>query len=65
VAITYKRICIKDWEITAENGDYFKVKRGEEYTTSKVDENNKVLVFSNFWVRVPVENFAGEILYTT
>ena len=61
MAETYKRICIKDWEITAKNGDHFEVNRGKEYITSTIDEEWKVLVFSNFWVRVPSDNFAGEI----
>ena len=60
---TYKRICVKDFEVTAENGDHFKVKRGKEYTTS-IDKEGSVLVISNFWVHVPVEHFAGEILFT-
>ena len=61
---TYKRICIEDWEITAQDGDHFKVERGKEYLTSKVTDEGKVVVFSNFWVPVPVENFAGEKIFT-
>ena len=61
---SYKRICIKDWEVTAKNGDHFEVKRGEEYTTGRIIGDNEVVVFSNFWVRVPVDHFAGEILLT-
>ena len=60
---TFKRICIKDWNVTADNGDFFKVERGKEYITSDVDEG-KVVVFSNFWVPVPVDVFAGEIKFT-
>ena len=68
---TYNRICIKEYEVTAENGDHFKVERGKEYTTSAVDcscgsigpdpVKDHVIVFSNYWVPVPVEYFAGEI----
>jgi len=70
---TFKRICIKDWEITAENGDYFKVERGKEYITSAVNdapkigpknEENCVIVFSSYWVPVPVDVFAGELQFT-
>ena len=32
---TFKRICIKNWEIIAQNGDRFRVERGKEYLTSK------------------------------
>ncbi len=70
---TFNRICIKDWEIIADNGDTFKVERGKEYLTSAVDrapsigpEPGKgcVIVFSNFWVPVPVDVFSGEIEFT-
>lgn len=61
---TFNRICIKDWEITAENGDHFKAVRGKEYTTSTEHEDGTVTVFSNYWVRVPVDHFAGEQQFT-
>jgi len=61
--ITYKRICIKDFEITAKNGDHFKCNRGNEYTTSQ-DRGGFVTVMSNFWVDVPIDHFAGEIIFT-
>lgn len=60
---TFKRICLQDWEITAQNGDSFKVKRGEEYITSS-EKNGEVVVFGKFWVPVPVCNFAGEEEFT-
>ena len=60
---TYKRICVKTWNIEAQNGDYFKVERGKEYTTSE-EKDGHVVVFSNFWVPVPVECFAGEQVFT-
>lgn len=60
---TYKRICIKDWSIDAENGDHFEVKRGKEYLTAE-EKYGHVVVFSNFWVAVPVECFAGEEIFT-
>lgn len=55
---TWERIAIKDFEITAENGDHFEIKRGEKYRTSGISDG-KVTVFSNFWVKVPIEYFAG------
>jgi hypothetical protein len=70
---TFKRICIKDFEIR-EDGKVFLIKRGEEYITSAVNEapsivcdgavGGHVVVFSNYWVRVPIEYFAGEIQFT-
>ena len=57
--ITYSRICIKDWEVKAKNGDYCKINRGKEYTTSE-EKDGEVTVFTNFWVKVPIEHFAGE-----
>jgi len=53
-----KQLCIKSYEVTAQNGDHFKAMQGEKYTTSvPVDEKDTVMVFSNFWVFVPKENF--------
>lgn len=45
---TYSRICVKDFEITAKNGDHFEVKRGKESTTSPSVKDGKVVVFRNF-----------------
>lgn len=64
MAKTFERIVIKDYSITAENGDHFEIKRGEKVITSIPNEQNKVLVFKSFWVRVPVDYFAGEIQFT-
>ena len=70
---TFKRICIHDWEVTAENGDHFKVERGREYITSAVNESPSigpkneegcVVVFDSFWVPVPANIFAGERRFT-
>lgn len=63
VVKTYKRVCVKTWNIEAQNGDYFEVERGKEYTTSE-EKDGHVVVFSNFWVPVPVECFAGEQVFT-
>jgi len=61
---TFQRICIQDWEVTAENGDHFKVNRGKEYITSAVNKDGQVVVFGGFWVPVPVSVFAGERRFT-
>jgi len=53
------RICIKDWDVTAANGDHFEVKRGNEYTTSVDLDDGTCMVFRNFWVRVPLHHFGG------
>jgi len=60
---TFSRICIKDYEVTAENGDHFEIKRGKEYLTSE-EKDGTVCVFTKFWVYVPVDLFAGELQFT-
>lgn len=52
-----KQLCIKGWEITAENGDYWKAEQGKTYTTTVPDEKPYVTVFSRYWVKAPKENF--------
>ena len=59
----YDRICIKDYSVTAQNGDHFEIKRGQEYITS-FSKFGKVIVYSNFWVKVPTKHFAGAVLFT-
>ena len=61
---TFNRICIKDFEVKDGAGNVFEVKRGKEYLTSDVD-NNHVVVFSDYWVPIPVDVFAGEQIFTT
>lgn len=67
---TFKRICIKDFTVTDRHGKSFTVNRGKEYRTSEVNNapaigpepvKDHVIVFSNYWVPIPVEVFAGEI----
>ena len=54
----YERKAIKDWSIIAENGDFFEIKKGKKYTTSETrDRDDTVVVFSNYWVRVPRDMF--------
>lgn len=57
---TLNALCVKDWEVTAENGDHFKVKRGKFYTASPPTKNGHVTVFGTYWVPVPVEHFSFE-----
>jgi len=61
---TFHRICIEDYCITAHNGDKLELKRGREYLTSDVRGGDKVVVYSTFWVPVPVDLFAGAKLFT-
>lgn len=49
-----EQLCIKSYEITAQNGDYFKAEQGRKYTTTvPSDEKETVTVFSKYWVPVP------------
>jgi len=53
-----KQLCIKSFEIKAQNGDCFKAKQGKEYTTTVPNSDDKTItVFSNFWVSAPKDNF--------
>lgn len=48
----------KSYEITAQNGDYWKAEQWRIYTTTLPDDkNDTVTVFSNFWVPVPKNHF--------
>ena len=60
---TYNRICITDFELKAQNGDTLRLTRGKEYLTSS-EKNGEVTVFTNFWVPVSVDLFAGERRFT-
>lgn len=55
-----RRLCIRDWSVTAESGDHFEVKVGELYATSAAVKDGKVTVFSTYWVPVPAECFTSE-----
>lgn len=68
---TFNRICLEDFEVTDEHGKTFKVKRGKEYLTSDVNAapmlgpkpvENHVIVFSLYWVPVPLFVFGGEVV---
>jgi hypothetical protein len=60
---TWKRICIKDHCIRAENGDTHEVKRGQEVLTSD-ERDGTVIVFGGFWTRFPAEVFAAPERFT-
>jgi len=60
---TFNRICIQDFSIKDKRGEVLILKRGEEYLTS-TEEEGKVTVFTQFWVKVPSSIFAGEIKFT-
>jgi hypothetical protein len=60
---TFNRICIKDYDMKDNHNQEFKLKRGNEYLTSR-EENGRVMVFSKYWVWVPAKIFAGEIKFT-
>jgi hypothetical protein len=60
---TFNRICIKDYELEAKNGERLILKRGKEYTTSP-EVDGEVTVFTNFWVKIPADVFAGAIEFT-
>jgi hypothetical protein len=59
---TYNRICIKDHSVVASNGT-LTLSRGKEYLTT-AEEEGEVTVFTNFWGKVPVTIFAGEVEFT-
>lgn len=53
-----EQLCIKSFEITAQNGDHWRAEQGKSYTTTvPSDEEETVTVFSDFWVQVPKEHF--------
>lgn len=60
---TFNRICIKDYKLKALDGEKCQVYRGKEYTTSE-EKGGKVCVFTCHWFWVPVEFFAGEVVFT-
>jgi len=63
---TFKRIANKDFLIEDSYGTEFKIIKGKEYRTSGVDESapvgpkpekDTVVVFSKYWVNVPIDVF--------
>ena len=60
---TFKRICIQDYSLEAENGDRLELKGGKEYITT-AEKDGMVTVFTRFWVPVAVSLFTGERPFT-
>jgi hypothetical protein len=58
---TFNRICIQSCTVTDDSGDSLTIERGKEYTTSDVNAEGSVTVFSTFWVKFPASLFAGAI----
>jgi len=50
-------MCVIPFEVTAENGDHFELVVGKDYTTSRDWGDGTCTVFSNYWVKVPVNHF--------
>lgn len=57
---TWRRICIHTYTVTDQDGVSFTLEQGREYLTSGVLDDNRVMVFSSYWVSVPLWVFAGE-----
>jgi hypothetical protein len=55
----FNRVCIKDYTVTDQEGTSFTVERARSYITSP-EKDGTVMVFSRYWITVPVEIFAGE-----
>jgi hypothetical protein len=60
---TYRRICLKDFSVKAANGDIFTILRGEEYLTSDVNEQGKVVIFARHPGEAPSSIFSWETPY--
>jgi hypothetical protein len=74
---TYKRVCLEEYVVRADNGDVLRLERGKEYTTSprraptEYDRkfvldgiDSVVTVFSSYWVPVPTGLFSGSRVFT-
>jgi hypothetical protein len=57
---TFIRKCVK-----AFRQEDFELKLDEEYMTSDLLEDGNVVVFTNYWARMPLEFFQGEKPFTT
>lgn len=60
---TWKRICIKDYTVKDSVGQCVDLQRGSEYITGS-EENGRTMVFTKYWVDVPIELFAGAVRFT-
>jgi hypothetical protein len=61
---TFKRTCCQDYTLTAQNGDTLVLKAGEEYITSAERDDGLVVVFTQFWVPVPLSLFRQGTVFT-
>jgi hypothetical protein len=53
-----EQLCIKSWDVTDVDGTTWKAEQGRTYTTTVPDDSKEpVIVFSQYWVPVPKENF--------
>lgn len=53
-----EQLCIKSFDVTAENGDHWRAEQGKTYTTTVPDDGkDTVIVFHRFWVPVPKDHF--------
>lgn len=64
MATTFKRVCIEDYTIVADDGATFTLTRGTEYTTSPEHADGTVRVYSRYWVNVPARIFAGAVQFS-
>jgi hypothetical protein len=61
---TFSRICVEDYELVAQNGDTLRLERGKEYLTSAERDDGLVVVFTRFWVPVPLRLFGDSKVFT-
>lgn len=53
-----ERMAARDWFVEDQQGNRQDVKRGKSYTTTKEAKDGQVILFSSYWVRVPLDVFA-------
>jgi len=64
---TYERTCTTEYTIEFKSGGYGiqkTFKKGQKYLTSEVDENNDVMVFTNYWITIPAMYFDEGVQFT-
>lgn len=62
---TFKRVCLEAHTVRDQEGTEFTIERAKEYTTSAERADGTVMVFSRYWVRVPVTIFGRAQPFTT
>ena len=53
---TLNRKCVKTHTITDQSGNSCTIERGKKYITSE-EKDGAVVVFTNYWVTVPIDIF--------